>query len=88
MKCKNCKSYKDDCGYHFIDSDGHIDYEIPKESSCDKYGVCVNYEEKRNKYQIALENIKEYGYIIGSIVNLNVLDEVLCYMIKEYEKIT
>lgn len=86
MECKNCKNYKDNCGCHFIDSNGHIDYEIPRESICDQYGVCVSYEENRNKYQIALENIKEYGYRISEFVSINTLNEALIHMIKESEK--
>ena len=86
MKCKNCKNYIGDCKHHFKDSNGHIDYEIPRESVCDQYGVCVSYEEKRNKYQIALENIKEYGYLIEQYVSINVLNEALCYMIEKSEK--
>lgn len=31
-ECRNCKNYKGDCGNHFVDQNGHINYEIPRES--------------------------------------------------------
>lgn len=33
--CTTCKHYKYDCGHHFIDYDGHINYNIPRESMYD-----------------------------------------------------
>ena len=58
-QCKVCKKYKWDCGHHFTDDLGHINYDIPSEYICDKYGNCVSFEETRTKYQIALTNILE-----------------------------
>ena len=43
--CKSCKRYQGDCGYHFMDSDGHIVWDIPREGACDKYGDCSFFEE-------------------------------------------
>ena len=51
MQCKNCMKFKGDCGHHFRDEQGHIVYDCPSESCCDRYGKCDYYEEKRNKYQ-------------------------------------
>lgn len=33
--CTTCNYYKDNCGRHFIDNDGHINYNIPRESMYD-----------------------------------------------------
>lgn len=30
-KCADCKHYKGNCGHHFVDWNGHINYEIPDE---------------------------------------------------------
>lgn len=58
MQCNNCTKFKGDCGYHFRDSQGHIIYDCPSESCCDRYGNCNYYEEKRNKYQVQLDLIE------------------------------
>ena len=31
QQCIICKKYKGDCGHHFKDDSGHIDYDIPSE---------------------------------------------------------
>lgn len=31
-ECASCANYKDDCGFHQIDENGHINYEIPNET--------------------------------------------------------
>lgn len=36
--CKNCSKYKGDCGHHFKDNDGHINYNVPSESMYDRWG--------------------------------------------------
>ena len=58
-ECKNCTNYKEDCGHHFKDENGHINYEIPSEIACDRYGNCDWYEETRSKYQIALDLLND-----------------------------
>lgn len=30
-ECADCKHYKGNCGHHFVDWNGHINYEIPDE---------------------------------------------------------
>ena len=68
-QCKVCKKYKGDCGHHFKDDLGHINYDIPSEYACDPYGNCVSFEETRTKYQIALTNILDNGSKIKIYVN-------------------
>lgn len=57
MKCKNCTKYKNDCGHHFKDSNGHINYDCPAEFVCDRYGHCEYYKESRSDLDIALEEL-------------------------------
>lgn len=42
--CRDCKRYEGNCGNHFRDAWGHINYNIPSESSMDNsigdYGNC------------------------------------------------
>lgn len=58
IECRNCKLYEGDCGHHFKDGNGHINYDCPSEGCCDRYGQCACYEEKRNEYQIQLEALE------------------------------
>lgn len=39
VKCKDCAKYKGNCGNHFKDTNGHINYEIPAESMYDKWAA-------------------------------------------------
>lgn len=34
-KCKDCAKYKGDCGHHFKDANGHINWDCPSESMYD-----------------------------------------------------
>lgn len=74
QKCKNCKKYEGDCGYHFTDHEKHIHYDCPRESCCDRFGNCNFYEEKRDKYQVQLDLLDEGK--IGQM-NTNILREAL-----------
>lgn len=85
-QCKLCKKYNGDCGYHFTDDLGHIDYNIPSECACDVYGNCMSFEETRTKYQIALTNILENESKIHMYVNTEVLVEALTRAINEDKK--
>ena len=85
-QCKVCKKYNGDCGYHFKDDLGHIDYDIPSEYACDQYGNCVSFEETRTKYQIALTNILENESKIKMYVNTQILIEALTRVINEDKK--
>lgn len=38
--CIYCKYYWGDCGHHFIDSVGHIKWDIPRAGACDSHGNC------------------------------------------------
>ena len=85
-QCKVCKKYNGDCGYHFKDDLGHIDYNIPSECACNVYGNCMSFEETRTKYQIALTNILENKSKIHMYVNTEVLVEALTRVINEDKK--
>ena len=85
-QCKVCKKYKWDCGHHFTDDLGHINYDIPSEYICDKYGNCVSFEETRTKYQIALTNILENESKIKMYVSVRILIEALTRVINEDKK--
>ena len=76
MQCNNCMKFKGDCGYHFRDNQGHIIYDCPRESCCDRYENCNHYEEKRNKYQVQLDLIES-----GDVeeLDLEVVKEALEY---------
>lgn len=85
-QCKVCKKYKGDCGHHFKDDLGHINYDIPSEYACDPYGNCVSFEETITKYQIALADILHNASKIQVYVNTQVLIEVLTRVINEEKK--
>lgn len=84
-QCKVCKKYKYDCGHHFKDDLGHIDYDIPSECVCDKYGNCGFFEETRTKYQITLANVLHNASKIQAYVNTQVLIEALTRVIEDKE---
>lgn len=65
MNCKNCTKHKGDCGHHFIDGDEHIHYDIPAESSCDRYGDCSFYTERRSRFQIQIDLLNEKRHRAG-----------------------
>lgn len=54
-ECKDCKLRNGDCGHHFK-MDGKINYDIPRLSSCDRYGNCEFFQQKerqQGEYKIA-----------------------------------
>ena len=58
LQCKDCSLYKGDCGHHFKDEFGHINYEICAESACDRFGDCNFYVDNvtmKKRCIIALE---------------------------------
>lgn len=57
-ECRNCRSYEGDCKHHFIDNRGHIHYDIPSNSCCDRFGNCSYYSEKRSELEIALQELE------------------------------
>lgn len=76
--CINCKKYIGDCGHHFKDIYGHIDFEIPSTSYLDQYGYASCYEEKRSKYMVAYDDISNGGNTdINTILEaLSIAEEV------------
>lgn len=60
--CKNCAHYKGNCGHHFVNADGHINYDIPSETMGDKWGggipscweASAEYKKERD-----METVKE-----------------------------
>lgn len=69
-RCKDCISYDGDCGRHYKDQFGHINYEIPAEHACDRYGICTSYRAKTS------ELMKNY-------IDTSVLRKALEFTIKE-----
>lgn len=78
MSCKNCANYKGDCGRHFVDGNGHINYEIASNGS-----FCEGYEETRNKWQVALDLLNEGK---PEQIGIQVIREALEYMIARKEQ--
>ena len=78
MSCKNCANYKGDCGSHFVDGNGHINYEIASNGS-----FCEGYEETRNKWQVALDLLNEGK---PEQIGIQVIREALEYMIARNEQ--
>lgn len=80
IECRNCKLYEGDCGHHFKDGNGHIDYDCPRETCCDRMGNCEYYEETRNRFQIQIDLINE-----GEIeqIDTGTVVEALKYAMKE-----
>lgn len=79
-KCKNCTKYEYDCGHHLTDEKGHIIYDCPRETCCDRMGNCEYYEEVRNRFQIQIDLINE-----GKIrqISTGTVIEALRYAMKE-----
>lgn len=79
--CRDCELYKGNCGNHFIDGYGHINYNIPTESRMDNvigsHGSCFVASE-----QYILETKKE---IIEEVVR-NYSIETIRAALKEKEK--
>lgn len=80
--CKNCKLYKGDCGHHFVDGNGHIDYDIPDNKEMTLYGECVYYERKPETIYDLLEKLKKCNMtdkdkeiIKGIILSQNTQDD-------------
>ena len=66
--CKNCANYKGDCGHHFYDSNGHINFEIPSESMFDGVMACYgakcwqpNDELIERAHKKRIQEIMNYG---------------------------
>ena len=59
--CKYCKKFIGDCGNHFKDSYGHINFDIPSESVLDKFNNPTCFEETRTKYKELYDRMKEDG---------------------------
>ena len=59
--CKYCKKFIGDCGNHFMDSYGHINFDIPSESVLDKFNNPTCFEETRTKYKELHDRMKEEG---------------------------
>lgn len=78
MSCKNCANYKGDCGGHFVDENGHINYEIASNGS-----FCEGYEETRNKWQVAIDLLNEGK---PEQIGIQVIREALEYMIARKEQ--
>lgn len=67
--CKDCKLRDGDCGNHF-EMNGIKHFDIPRESSCDKYGFCMFFEPEMKKMDEKkcvdyLENIRKM-FVEGS----------------------
>lgn len=82
-RCKDCISYAGDCGRHYKDQFGHINYEIPAEYACDRYGICTSYRAKTSEFQIALDNLKEHEAEMKNYIDTSVLRKALEFTIKE-----
>lgn len=50
ISCENCTKYNGDCGYHFIDKNGHIDWDCPGEIYCDRTGHCSYFKPNEVKH--------------------------------------
>lgn len=61
LKCKNCKLYDGDCGHHFKDAFGHINYEIPAEFATDLFGDCIMFKS-RGPISSFSENVNDKKY--------------------------
>lgn len=85
-QCKICTKYKGDCGHHFKDDLGHIDYDIPSVYVCDVYGNCIYFEDVKTQCQIALADILHNVSKIQAYVNTQVLIEALTRVINEDKK--
>lgn len=57
-KCKDCARYDGNCGFHHIDSNGHINYEIPCEAATDRYGQAMCFVDNRTNQQRAVEALE------------------------------
>jgi len=56
MNCINCAKYYGDCGYHYKDTEGHVNYRIPAIRYMDKSGCCMQYQPRpKTKHQFVFE---------------------------------
>lgn len=60
MDCKNCKLFNGDCGHHHIDSLGHISYNTPSLSCCNRVGDCEYYQDARTQREVCLSNLMDF----------------------------
>lgn len=58
---KYCKNFKGDCGNHFVDLNGHTNFDIPSESKLDHYNIPVCFEDTRTKFMELHDRMKEEG---------------------------
>ena len=62
-ECKHCKLYVGNCGHHHVDSDGHINYDIPAIGYVDKYGWYDCFVEGRTMKQLCITAVEESDII-------------------------
>lgn len=83
--CRDCALYRGNCGHHFIDIIGHINYTIPTESKMDDatgpYGSCFIPSE-----QYSLETKKEIIEEITKNYSIETIRLALKKMEKESEE--
>ena len=82
--CINCAHYEGNCGHHFRNSLGHIDYDCPHECEYDGRFVCDGpacFEP--NEEQIRLEREKIIAEL--SKYSIDVLEETLSRLRKKGE---
>lgn len=86
VTCKDCARYEGNCGFHYKDQFGYIDYEVPAEYACDRCGNCNHFKAKErseNEFEIALANLNKHDAELKNFVDTNVLRKALESMIKE-----
>lgn len=76
-QCKICKKYKGDCGHHFKDDLGHINYDIPSEYICDKYEKIQMVEKK------SWEEFRNNGLLWWINMILHTFGWAICVVIEE-----
>ena len=59
--CVNCKHYKDNCGNHFINDEGHINYTLPSPFLCENGIIkCFELSDECNILKSLIHNISNY----------------------------
>lgn len=75
-KCRDCYQYIGDCGHHFKDWNGHINYEIPSEGMFD--GVIGDTPRCFRPSEEYLDSIKEeYAKDIAKKYSIEVIKRAL-----------
>lgn len=54
--CKECAKYEGNCGYHHVDENGHVNYEICGEAAADRFGICMKYEDRVGDKRKIIDN--------------------------------